>query len=84
MSGILEGKNIVQVDCGHTHTIALSAEGEVYSWGGNRYGQLGIGNTAPEVDLVKISGLNGFDKKIVQVASGGWTSYALDSEGNVI
>lgn len=35
---------IVKVVCGHTHTLALTDEGAVYVWGGNSYGQLGIGN----------------------------------------
>ena len=83
LSGVLQGKNIVQIDCGHTHTIALSQEGEVYSWRANRYGQLGTGSTTWEEKPVKISGLSGFERQIISVACGGWTSYALDSEGNV-
>jgi len=29
------------VACGFEHTLALSDEGNLYSWGGNDYGQLG-------------------------------------------
>lgn len=33
-----------QVACGYAHTLALTDEGFVYSWGANAYGQLGTGN----------------------------------------
>lgn len=33
-----------QVACGYAHTLALTDEGFVYSWGANSYGQLGTGN----------------------------------------
>ena len=32
------------VACGQAHTLILSKTGEVYSWGNNKYGQLGIGS----------------------------------------
>ena len=77
----LEAKKVMQIASGQTHTLAVTQEGELYSWGGeNKYGQLGIGSEIDEEDPVKISGLNGFDKRIVQVACGGWTSFALDNE----
>jgi len=34
------------VSCGNEHTVALSSEGEMYSWGKNTQGQLGIGYTS--------------------------------------
>lgn len=34
----------VKVVCGYAHTLALTDEGTLYVWGGNSYGQLGIGN----------------------------------------
>lgn len=35
-------KKIVQVACGKYFSMALTENGEVYSWGCNYYGQLGI------------------------------------------
>jgi len=32
------------VSCGIFHTLILTANGKVYSMGGNNFGQLGIGN----------------------------------------
>ena len=34
-------KTIIKVVCGYSHVLALSDEGEVYTWGSNNYGQLG-------------------------------------------
>ena len=44
--GSLTNVIITQVVCGYAHTLALSDEGIMYSWGANSYGQLGTGNKA--------------------------------------
>ncbi|KNC85069.1 hypothetical protein SARC_02730 [Sphaeroforma arctica JP610] len=36
----------VSIACGWAHTIGLTDLGEVYAWGCNRYGQLGLGEAA--------------------------------------
>ena len=38
---------VAQVACGKSHCLALTAEGDVYSWGASDEGQLGTGRTAP-------------------------------------
>jgi hypothetical protein len=35
---------IVNVSCGRQHTLALSSERELWSWGANSHGQLGLGH----------------------------------------
>lgn len=35
---------VIQISCGAHHSLALTNVGELYSWGYNNYGQLGIGN----------------------------------------
>jgi hypothetical protein len=37
-------ESVVMISCGNWHSMALTKNGRVYSWGDNRYGQLGIGN----------------------------------------
>ena len=35
----------IHVICGHFHTLALSDDHDVYTWGDNQFGQLGLGDT---------------------------------------
>lgn len=44
VNGELEGKNIVSVECGLNVTVALTSDGEVYSWGSGTEGSLGHGD----------------------------------------
>jgi alpha-tubulin suppressor-like RCC1 family protein len=37
----LQGKHFIKVACGESHSVALTSEGELYSWGGTRHGKLG-------------------------------------------
>ena len=39
--GGLLGKKVIHVGLGQNHTIAISSEGETFTWGSNAYGQLG-------------------------------------------
>jgi alpha-tubulin suppressor-like RCC1 family protein len=41
--GALANKSVATVALGQNHTLALSDEGEVFSWGNNAHGQLGYG-----------------------------------------
>ncbi|XP_017957265.1 probable E3 ubiquitin-protein ligase HERC4 isoform X1 [Drosophila navojoa] len=38
----LVSKTVVQIACGSNHSLALTCCGELYSWGSNLYGQLGV------------------------------------------
>ena len=47
----LEDKFIEQISCGSNHAMALTSDGEVYSWGLNFVGQLGLGKIShPECE----------------------------------
>ncbi|PQE33716.1 hypothetical protein CJF32_00009116 [Rutstroemia sp. NJR-2017a WRK4] len=45
--GGLAGKKIMTVALGQNHTLAVSAEGEIFSWGTNTWGQLGYNLPRP-------------------------------------
>jgi alpha-tubulin suppressor-like RCC1 family protein len=45
---------LVSVGCGSTHTIAITSLSEVYSWGGNQFGQLGQGDFLSRVLPTKV------------------------------
>ena len=39
----LAGKDVVRIACGSTHSAAITADGELYTWGRGNYGRLGHG-----------------------------------------
>ncbi|KAJ7294855.1 hypothetical protein O6H91_Y228400 [Diphasiastrum complanatum] len=41
----LQELQIKQIACGDSHCLAITGDGEVFSWGRNQNGQLGLGNT---------------------------------------
>ncbi|OJD19551.1 hypothetical protein AJ78_00523 [Emergomyces pasteurianus Ep9510] len=51
--GGLAGKKVVALALGQDHSIAISEQGEVFSWGSNKYGQLGyaLPKTNPKNDV---------------------------------
>ena len=69
------------------HTLALTTEGTVYSFGCNDEGALGRAIEEDEEGFtpgpVKITGADGKDSKIVQVSTGDSHSAALDETGKV-
>ncbi|RYD82768.1 MAG: hypothetical protein EOP84_08925, partial [Verrucomicrobiaceae bacterium] len=77
---------------GGTHTLALKADGTVWAWGRNDYGQLGLGtsfagseSTVPrQVKFFKDATANPpIDLKVVTIAAGQFHSMALTEEGKV-
>jgi alpha-tubulin suppressor-like RCC1 family protein len=64
---------------GESHTV-LVANGEVWSWGRNYYGQLGDGTQVDHPLPAKLTGFTG----IVAVAAGKWHTLAIKSDGTVI
>ncbi|XP_016850770.1 probable E3 ubiquitin-protein ligase HERC4 isoform X3 [Anolis carolinensis] len=78
----LSDVQIVQVACGYYHSLALSKGSEVFSWGQNKHGQLGLGydlkkQTSPQL----IKSLLGIP--FGQIAAGGAHSFALTLSGAV-
>ncbi|NJK43846.1 MAG: hypothetical protein HC933_05770 [Pleurocapsa sp. SU_196_0] len=61
---------------GGAHTLALKANGTVASWGGNDFGQLGVGNNIAQASPITISGLI----NITEVAAGDFFSLALKAD----
>jgi alpha-tubulin suppressor-like RCC1 family protein len=61
------------------HTLALTSDGSVWSWGMNLFGQLGDGTTFDRGAPVRVNGLS----NIIAVAAGNFHSLALDRNGNV-
>ncbi|XP_035304437.1 probable E3 ubiquitin-protein ligase HERC6 isoform X7 [Cricetulus griseus] len=76
----LGGIKIIQVSCGHYHSLALSEDGQVFSWGKNSQGQLGLGmQSSSQASPQKVTSLEGIP--LAQVAAGGSHSFALSLTG---
>jgi alpha-tubulin suppressor-like RCC1 family protein len=80
-SGVRRADYVVtgQVTAGNDHAVALKADGTVWAWGANVYGQLGDGTTTDRSSPVQVSSLSG----IVAVDAGAIHSIALKGDGTV-
>ncbi|XP_024118845.1 probable E3 ubiquitin-protein ligase HERC1 isoform X2 [Oryzias melastigma] len=64
----LSGVHIQDVAVGAEHTLALSSTGDVYAWGSNSEGQLGLGHTNHIREPTLVTALQG--KNIHQISAG--------------
>src|SRR4029453_14200759 len=64
---------------GREHVVALRADGSVWTWGSNQYGQQGNGSTVNRPTPGPVAGLAG----AVQVAAGHYSSLAVLGDGTV-
>jgi alpha-tubulin suppressor-like RCC1 family protein len=71
---------LVDFACGMEHSLALTKEGQLFSWGNNSYGQLGRSTTSSSPLLVSFPDPN---TRVVQVACGAFYSAALTDDGSV-
>ena len=71
---------VVAVAAGTNHSLALKADGTVWAWGWNTFGQLGDGSGVNQNAPVKISGLT----NVKAIAAGGVHSLALLADGSVL
>ncbi len=84
--------NVVAVAAGARHALALKADGTVWAWGDNEYGQLGLGDTSGTATCsdwrgsfacrptpTQVPGLSG----VVSVAAGWSHSLVVKSDGTV-
>ncbi|KAM6178760.1 alsin isoform 1-T1 [Rhynchocyon petersi] len=56
----LDGKEVIYLEAGGCHSLALTAKSQVYSWGSNTFGQLGHSDFPTTVPrLAKVNGENG-------------------------
>eukprot|EP01102_Stenamoeba_stenopodia_P020415 TRINITY_DN7925_c0_g2_i1.p1 TRINITY_DN7925_c0_g2~~TRINITY_DN7925_c0_g2_i1.p1 ORF type:complete len:588 (-),score=107.12 TRINITY_DN7925_c0_g2_i1:64-1827(-) len=73
----LRGTVISQVSAGAYHSAAISNAGELYMWGWNYYGQLGIGHTGPESQSEPVRVREMENHVVLQVSCGDQHTIAL-------
>lgn len=75
--------DVVQIEAGAFHTLALKSNGTVWAWGWNENGQLGNGTETDQSLPVQVGvGVSGFNN-IIAVSAGDVHSMALKSDGTV-
>ncbi|GAB6021148.1 hypothetical protein CHUAL_003779 [Chamberlinius hualienensis] len=72
---------ISKIACGSSHTIVLTTDGDVFSWGRNLDGQLGVENRKERLSPEALVVLN--DRKFVQVSCGMDFTLLVDSCGKI-
>lgn len=82
----LEMAFIVQVACGGAHTVAVTDNGMIYSWGYNKYGQLGINSrtNAKEPRKLMPGPQAGNERSFRQVSCGHNHTLAINRAGQAI
>jgi alpha-tubulin suppressor-like RCC1 family protein len=71
--------DIVLVATGARHSVALSRDGHVFTWGANGRGELGSGDSGAPRGPAQVIDLD----DVVAIAAGGSTSFALKRDGTV-
>ena len=71
--------NIVQFICGNGQSLFLDSEGNVFSVGYNKHGELGLGHNINQNVLNKIPNI----PSIKVISCVGSSSYLIDFEGNL-
>ncbi|MEM4239048.1 MAG: hypothetical protein QXP49_05010, partial [Nitrososphaerota archaeon] len=70
---------VVEAAAGYAHSVALTSDGSVYTWGYNNYGQLGLGDTSTRKVPVRVN----LPYQIVNISSGTYYVLAVASDGSV-
>ncbi|KAM9237973.1 E3 ISG15--protein ligase HERC5 [Dugong dugon] len=79
---VLQAKIIIQIACGDYHSLALSKGGELFAWGQNLHGQLGVGRVVDSTPTPQIvAHLSGVP--LAQISAGEAHSMALSMSGNI-
>ncbi|XP_066478199.1 E3 ubiquitin-protein ligase HERC2 isoform X5 [Tiliqua scincoides] len=83
LSGKQAGKHVVHIACGSTYSAAITAEGELYTWGRGNYGRLGHGSSEDQTIPVLVTGLKGLKVIDVSCGSGDAQTLAVTENGQV-
>ena len=77
----LSGKHLVAIGAGFEHCVGLTSSGKCWTWGQNKYGQLGIGHNMAFLTPQLVTELE--DQVIIQISCGCSHTLALSNTGQV-
>jgi alpha-tubulin suppressor-like RCC1 family protein len=70
----------IQISAGYYHTLGLSADGSVWGWGRNHFGELGFGDNEPRLKPSKVP----FQDPVTLIHCGTWSSALITSNFFVV
>jgi alpha-tubulin suppressor-like RCC1 family protein len=73
---------ITRIAAGARHSLAIDSRGNLWAWGANESGELGIGITSDSRAPTRVHFPDG-TPRIVMIAAGGGHSLAVDANGNL-
>ncbi|CAB0009589.1 unnamed protein product [Nesidiocoris tenuis] len=79
----LRGKNVVDIACGGAHSAAITANGELYTWGKGRYGRLGHGDSENQLKPKLVEALLGYHVFDVACGSGDAQTLCITEDDSV-
>ncbi|KAK7864423.1 hypothetical protein R5R35_000463 [Gryllus longicercus] len=79
VNSVLSARRCITIACGQTSSIAVTDTGEVYGWGYNGNGQLGLGNNVNQLNPCRVGALAGV--VVTRVACGYAHTLALTDVG---
>ena len=77
----LAGRRVIAVSAGDLHSLAITADGSVWSWGWGGQGRLGHGDQQEQLRPKKVEAFA--DQRVVAVSAGGAHSLAITADGAV-
>jgi alpha-tubulin suppressor-like RCC1 family protein len=78
-----QGTTITAIAAAGDHSMALDSQGNLWAWGNNANGQLGIGDQDVETSTVPVKLPFPENTRFIKIAAGARHSLAIDSNGNV-
>ncbi|CAG8588193.1 5886_t:CDS:1 [Ambispora gerdemannii] len=75
---------IADIACGRNHTVVLSAAGDIYTFGNNKYGQLGYASPHDITHAEQPRKVSVFPGRIVEISCGWSATIARNDDGQVI
>jgi alpha-tubulin suppressor-like RCC1 family protein len=84
LTGLQGGETVQMVVAGSYHSLALTTNNRIYTWGSNGYGQLGSGSSLNRITptVIAFTGLQG-GETIQQISAGNFHFLVLTSTGRL-
>ena len=79
----LKSKSVQEISCGSSHSAAVLATGELYTWGLGEYGRLGHGDNQTQLKPKQVRSLSGHHAIDVACGSRDAQTLALTNDGCV-